>query len=168
MTISLLSRALPFSFLILPYVIPKSWGIIYKHPHDTHHAYTTMFRTISTISALLHLKSWLIALFNNTPETIYYRHSLLHPFKEEHLSALNRSSTALSRVFGAILEHPATGSVGTDVLFSGLSLGVWAAIRGLDPQEMLGSSVPFLPRTQKELESVSTNIKEEAEKPVKQ
>jgi len=160
MTVSLLSRALPFSFLALPYVIPESWGIVHDHPHDTH--------STSTISSLLHIKSSFLALFNNTPESTYYRHSLLHPFKEEHRSALNRGSTALSRVFGAALEHPAISAFGSDVLLSGLSLGIWAAIRGLDATDMLASSVPFLPQKAKELEDVSIDIKEEAEKAVTQ
>jgi hypothetical protein len=168
MTVSLLSRALPFSFLALPYVIPESWGVVHGHPHDSHSTYTTLFRTISTISTILHFKSSFLALSNNTPDSTYYRHSLLHPFKEEHRSALNRDSTALSRVFGAVLEHPAISAFGSDVLLSGLSLGIWAAIRGLDPIDMLGSSVPFLPQKQRELEDVSTSVKEEAEKAVKQ
>ncbi|KAE9379011.1 hypothetical protein N431DRAFT_396960 [Stipitochalara longipes BDJ] len=166
MTVSLLSRALPFSFLALAYVIPENWGTVHIHPHDTHTTYTTLFRTISTISALLHFKSSFFAVFHNTPESTYYRHSLLHPFKEEHRSALDRGSTALSRVFGAILEHPAISAFGGDVLLSGLSLGIWAAIRGLDPADMLGSSVLFLPQTSKGLEDVSTSVKEEAEKVV--
>lgn len=168
MTISVLSRALPFSFLILPYIIPESWGVIHTHPHDTHYTYTTLFRTISTLSTLLHFKSTAIALFSNTPDSTYYRHELLHPFKKEHRSALDRSSTAFGKVFGAILEHPAISAVGGDVLLSGLSLGVWAAVRGLEPSEMLGSSIPFLERTEKELENVSTSVKEEASKAVKQ
>jgi len=168
MTVSLLSRALPFLFLALPYLIPESWGTVNSHPHDTHTTYTTLFRTISTISTLLHFKSSFSAIFHNTPESTYYRHSLLHPFKEEYRSALNRGSTALSRVFGAISEHPAISAFGGDVLLSGLSLGIWAAIRGLDPADMLGSSVPFLPHKTKELEDVSTSIKEEAEKVIQQ
>lgn len=168
MTVSLLSRALPFSFLALPYVIPESWGIVHDHPHDAHSTYTTLFRTISTFSSLLHIKSSFLALFNNTPESTYYRHSLLHPFKEEHRSALNRGSTALSRVFGAVLEHPAISAFGSDVLLSGLSLGIWAAIRGLDAADMLASSVPLLPQKANELEDVSIGIKEEAEKAVTQ
>jgi len=167
-TISVLSRALPFSFLVLPFIIPKNWGTVHSHPHDSHSTYTTLFRTISTMSLLLHFKSSLLALFNNAPESTYYRHSLLHPFKEEHRSALNRSSTAFSRVFGAILEHPAISAAGFDIILSGLSLGIWAAIRGLDPQEMLGSSVPFTKRTPKELEDVSGGIKAGAEKSVQQ
>ena len=168
MTISVLSRALTFSFLALPFIIPEKWGTIHSHPHDSHRTYTILFRTISTMSLLLHFKSSFLALFNNTPESTYYRHSLLHPVKEEHRSALNRSSTAFSRVFGAVLEHPAISAAGSDVLLSGLSLGVWAAIRGLDPREILGSSVPFMEPAQKELENVSTSIKAEAEKAVQQ
>jgi len=168
MTVSVFSRILPFSFLILPYVIPESWGIVHSHPHDTHSSYTTLFRTISVIASLLHFKSSFLALFNNTPESTYYRHSLLRPFKEEHRSALDRSTTAFGRVFGAILEHPAISAIGADVLLSGLSLGLWAAIRGLDPQEMLGSSVPFLERTQKELEAASTSLTAETKKAAKQ
>ncbi|KAH8794060.1 hypothetical protein BGZ57DRAFT_937999 [Hyaloscypha finlandica] len=168
MIVSIISRALPFSFLALPYIIPETWGNVHRHPHDTHATYTTLFRSISTISSLLHVKSSFFALFHNTPESTYYRHSLLHPFEEEHRSALNRGSTALSRIFGAVLEHPAISAFGSDVLLSGLSLGIWAAIRGLDPADMLGSSVLFLPQKQKEPGAVSVSRKEETEKPVKQ
>ena len=71
-------------------------------------------------------------------------------------------------MFGAALEHPAISAFGSDVLLSGLSLGIWAAIRGLDATDMLASSVPFLPQKAKELEDVSIDIKEEAEKAVTQ
>jgi hypothetical protein len=113
MIVSSISRALPFSFLALPYIIPETWGNVHRHPHDTHATYTTLFRSISTISSLLHVKSSFFALFHNTPESTYYRHSLLHPFEEEHRSALNRGSTALSRIFGAVLEHPAISAFGS-------------------------------------------------------
>jgi hypothetical protein len=113
MIVSILSRALPFSFLALPYIIPVTWGHVHGHPHDTHATYTTLFRTISTISSLLHVKSSFFALFHNTPESTYYRHSLLHPFEGEYRSALNRGSTALSRIFGAVLEHPAISAFGS-------------------------------------------------------
>jgi hypothetical protein len=113
MTVSMLSRALPFSFLALLYIIPETWGNVHSRPHDTHATYTTLFRSISTISSLLHVKSSFFALFHNTPESTYYRHSLLHPFEEEHRSALNRGSTALSRIFGAVLEHPAISASGS-------------------------------------------------------
>lgn len=96
------------------------------------------------------------------PDSTYYRHSLLHPFKEEHRSAFNRSSTAVSRVFGAISEHPAVSATGWDVVLSGLSLGIWAAVRGLDIKEMLESSVPFLKPSKK----VISDVVEASEKAV--
>jgi hypothetical protein len=114
--------------------------------------YTTFFRSITFVAALLHFKSTALALFYNTPESYYYRHSLLHPFKKEHLSTINRGSTAVAKLFGAIREHPAVSAVGWDVVLSGLSLGVWAAVRGLDGKEILGSSIPFMSRTDKQLE----------------
>lgn len=118
---------------------------------------------MSAISTFLHLKSTFLALFYNTPDSTYYRHSILHPFKEEYRSTFDRSSTALSRVFGAIGEHPAVSAVGWDVLLSGLSLGIWAAIRGLDANELLLSSVPFMKPAEKAAEDTIIVIKEEAE-----
>jgi len=53
---------------------------------------------------------------------------------------LERSSTAVGKVLGAIGDHPAVSAVGWDVLLSGTSLGLWAADRGLDVQAILSSS----------------------------
>lgn len=56
---------------------------------------------------------------------------------------------------------------GWDVLLSGLSLGIWAAIRGLDVNDMLKSIVPsfeLLTKPAKEaLEDTSAALKEEVE-----
>jgi len=140
MTIAIVSRAATFSPLLLPYIVPQSWGTVHTHPHDSHSAYTGLFRTISIISFLLHGKSTVLALLLNTPDSYYHRHSLLHPFRQEHRSILERSSTAVGKVLGAIGDHPAVSAVGWDVLLSGLSVGLWAAIRGLDVQEILRST----------------------------
>lgn len=141
-TIALFSRLLPFSLLFLPYIIPTTWGTMNTHPHSAHSTYTTLFRTISVLSFLSHTKSTAMALFYNTPDA-YYRHSLLQPFKE-YRSPFDRGTTSFSRVFGAILEHPAVSGQGWDVILSGLSFGVWAAVRGLDPEVLLRSCVPFI------------------------
>lgn len=162
MAMTLLSRLLPFSFLALPYVIPEGWGTIHSHPHESYFIYSTLFRTISTLSAVLHLKSTFLALFY-TPDSTYYRHSLLHPFKEEHQSTFDRSAIALGRVFGAIGEHPAVSAVGWDVLLSGLSLGTWAAIRGLEANDMLTSSNPFMKPAAKEAKDDTLSIREDGE-----
>lgn len=162
MTVSLASRLIPFSFLVLPYVTPTAWGAVHTHPHSAQSTYTTLFRTISVISAALYLKSTVLALASNTPEKYSYRHSLLHPFQEERLSVLNRGSTAVGRLFGAIGEHPAVSAAGWDVILSGLSLGIWAGIRGLDAWEMLLSSMVFMKRTEKAVDDESeANVKQE-------
>ena len=51
-------------------------------------------------------------------------------------------------------------------MFSGLSLGIWAAIRGLEPKKMLSSSVPFMERVVPMAEEAENKIKLEDEKAV--
>lgn len=160
MTVSLLARSIPFTFLALPYIIPSNWGSVQTDPHASHHAYITLFRFIASFSALLHLKSTAIAIVFNAPESQYHRHSLLHPFETERRSTFIRGYTAVNRVIGAIREHPAVASVGWDVILSGFSLGVWAAIRGLEITDIMGASTPFLKRTETKLEDVAIAGKE--------
>jgi hypothetical protein len=139
-TVALTYRALSFAPLVLPYIAPESWGTVHVHPHNAHSAYTALFRTISVVSFLLHGKSTVLALLVNTSDSHHHRHSVLHPFKQEHRTILERSSTAVGKVLGAIGDHPAVSAVGWDVLLSGMSLGLWAANRGLDVQSILSSS----------------------------
>jgi len=170
--VSLLSGILPFCFLLLPYVVPAAWGTVANHPHDSQRTYTTLFQIISTLSAALHLKSTALAVFYNAPDSTYYRHSLLHPFKEEHRTTLGRGSTAIGRVLGAMGDHPAVGSVSWDVLLTGLSLGIWAATRGLDAMEMLRSSMILMSSSKKNpseglVNSESGDIKTKADNAVR-
>ena len=166
LTITTLSRTLPFLPLLIPYLVPQSWGSV-SHGHEAYSANISHFRTISTLSLLLHLKSTVLALVYNTPNEIYHNRTLLHPFNTTHRSAFNRGSTAIARLFGAVREHPAVGAVGCDVLLSGLSLGIWSGIRGLDAKTLLGLSIPFAPRPKAVVEAVDDtvdSIKMESEK----
>ncbi|RAL63382.1 hypothetical protein DID88_003806 [Monilinia fructigena] len=131
-TLALLSVSLPLAPLLLPYIIPEHWGTTYDHPHEAHPSYTKIFRVISIITSILHIRTTGLALLYNTPENHYYRHSLLRPLEKVHRSNKNRAFTAIERVLGAVGDHPAVGAVGYDVILSGLSLGTWAAVRGLD------------------------------------
>lgn len=140
LTVILAHRALAFTPLLLPYIVPESWGTLHTHPHNAHSAYTGLFRTVSILSTLLHWKSTLLALLLNTPDNHYHRHSLLHPFKQERRTLSERGSTAIGRVLGAIGDHPAVNAVGWDVILSGLSIGLWAATRGLDVESILAST----------------------------
>ena len=166
MSVTALSRLLPFLLLFLPYTLPSSFGSVLGNPHAAYNNDTKIFRTIATTSALLHLKSTALALFYNTPESHYYRHSLLHPFKEVHRSALDRGYTAVSRLFGAINEHPTVSAVGWDVLLSGLSLGIWAAMRGLEAKKMLSSVTLFMQRVEPVVEKISDKVKIEEKKAI--
>lgn len=98
------------------------------------------------------------ALLYNAPDNHHYRHSLLHPLEKVHRSDTNRVFTAVERVLGAITDHPAVGSAGYDVILSGLSLGAWAAVRGLDGFEILRVVIPWIKKSKS-----GVKIKEEAE-----
>jgi hypothetical protein len=133
MFMTLLSAVLPYLSLTFPYVLPQSWGKVRTVPSDATAAHTKLFRLASILSFLVHGGSTLSALLSNDPGPSYHRHSLRHPHKIEHRGPWERSSTSFGRVLGAIGDHPVVGMVGWDVLLSGLSIGLWAAARGLDP-----------------------------------
>lgn len=146
MTLTLLSRALPFLIHLLPYIVPFSWGTVHANSHSLQSASKTVFLAVSTVSFLLYARSTAVALFYNIPDRNYHRYDLLHPFQESRRSPLDRGSTAVGNLFGALAEHPAVGAVGWDVLLTALSLGTWAATRGLDAGKMLESSILFVRR----------------------
>ncbi|KAB8302218.1 hypothetical protein EYC80_005663 [Monilinia laxa] len=158
-TVALLSVSLPFAPLLLPYIIPEHWGTTHDHPHEAHPSYTKIFRVISIISSILHIRTTGLALLYNTPENHYYRHSLLRPLEKVHRSNKNRAFTAIERVLGAVGDHPAVGAVGYDVILSELSLGTWAAVRGLDGNEILRVVVPWMNKVGK----AGAEVKEELE-----
>lgn len=163
MTVALVYRGVSFAPLVLPYMVPESWGTVHTHPHNTFSAYTALFKAISIVSIILHGTSTVLAFFPNTLDSYYYRHSLLYPFKRERRIVSERSLTAIGKVLGAIGDHPAVGAVGWDVLISGLSVGVWAASRGLDVRAILSSSgLPFDVKPKAAMEA-ATDIKSMAE-----
>lgn len=127
--------------LIIPYIVPLSWGTLHSRPHEAYTTYTRLFSIVSWLSILLHIKSSAFAIGYNTPDRDYYRHSRLLnvPYKKEHRSPFDRGSAAFGKLFGAVWEHYAIGAAGWDVILSGLSLGVWAATRNLDPVDMVRS-----------------------------
>ena len=67
----------------------------------------------------------------------YHRHAILHPFRDTHRSGSSRAFEALETLYGAIGEHPAVSAVGVDAILSGLSLGIWAVVKGLDGWEVM-------------------------------
>lgn len=139
----LLTRGSTFLPLILPKIVPVKWGKVHVHPHDTYSSLTTLFRFVSTVSFLLYFKATTTALLYNVPNSHYHRHSVLIPWDVEERSTWERSTTAVGKVIGSISDHPAVTAVGYDVLISGLSLGLWAAFRATDFQDIAKSAIPF-------------------------
>lgn len=138
----LISRASTFLPLILPAVVPISWGTVQSRPHDAYGSFTTLFRTISAASFALQAKASLAGLFYNVPDSHYHRHSVFFPWDVEERTTWERSTTALGKVLGSISDHPAVQAVGWDALLCTLSLGIWAAVRATDVQDIIKSAIP--------------------------
>lgn len=83
-----------------------------------------------------------MGLIYNTPDSHYHRHSNFFPWDVEERSTWERSTTALGKVLGSISDHPVVQAVGWDVLLCTLSLGVWAAVRATDVQDIIKSATP--------------------------
>ena len=141
----LITRGSTFLPLLLPKVVPVSWGTVHPHPHDAYSSISKMFRFVSAISFILHFKATFVALVYNAPNTHYHRHSILFPWDVEERSTWERSTTSFVKVISSINDHPVVNAVGYDVLASALSLGIWAAVRAANVQDIIMSCIPSLP-----------------------
>lgn len=137
------SRALTFAPLLLQTIAPTSWGAVHTHHHDASAAFTDLFRFMSLISAVLHSTATFTGLKYNIPHAHYHRHSKLLPWDIEERSKWERTTTAVGKLLGATSDHPVVAAVGYDVLLSGLSTGLWAAVRSLRAGDILSSVVPL-------------------------
>lgn len=140
------SRAMLLAPLVLPYIVPQSWGTLHAHPHQAYKEYSILFRYASLASLVLHGKSTIIGLAYNAPNEHYHRHSIHLPFDVEKRSSWERTTSAFGRILGATSDHPLVSGAGADVLLSAISLGLWAAVRATDLQDILTSAVPFYRR----------------------
>ena len=158
--------ALTFSTILLPFSIRTAeFALILLIPHlalfyvvlpanllpsgygsstNSTRTYGAVYRFVAIVSVLLHLKQTVLALLNNDPGAYDHRHShylanLRLPHKR-HRSGLERSGSAVSRVLGALQDHPAVSSVGWDVLMCAVSLVAWSVIRGIDIRKLLSAA----------------------------
>ncbi|KAI2612106.1 uncharacterized protein GGS25DRAFT_106215 [Hypoxylon fragiforme] len=164
----LLTRASTFLPLILPRIAPMSWGTVHYRPHNSYYSFTVIFRTISFVSFVLHMKSSIMGLTYNIPNSHYHRHSAILPWDVEERTAFERGTTAFGKVLGSIMDHPAVEAVGWDVLICTLSIGLWAGVRAIDVQDIIESSIPIYasrhkPQELVEDEATKTPIKIEPE-----
>ncbi|KAI0512631.1 hypothetical protein F5B22DRAFT_614665 [Xylaria bambusicola] len=141
--VAFVARASTFLPILLPKLIPVHWGSIQQHPHGAYESLTKLFRFLSAASFALHMKTSIVALLSNQPNLHYHRHSALFPWDVEERSRWERGTSALGKVLGSAFEHPVVASVAWDVVQCALSLGFWAAIRGINAHDMLISSIPY-------------------------
>ncbi|KAL2133390.1 hypothetical protein VTI74DRAFT_2433 [Chaetomium olivicolor] len=138
-----LTRLLTLAPVMLPNIVPTSWGIVYSDPRDAYPSITKLFRTISAMTGLLHVKTTLSALLYNLPGSYKHRHSIKIPLDIEKRSKWERTATAIEKVLGSMTDHPVVSAAGKDVLLSALTLGIWAAVRSADVGNMLRVAIPF-------------------------
>jgi hypothetical protein len=153
------SRLLLLAPLAFPYLAPESWGTIHAHPHQAYRKYASLFQLVSFGSFALHGKATAVGLAFNAPNAHHHRHMIPIPFDVKETPAWEQTTTAFGRILRATSDHPVVRGVGLDVMLSALSLGLWAAVRATDLQDILTSIVPFYHRaedkTQKALEDSS-------------
>lgn len=142
-TITTLSRILSFAPLILPTISPQSWGTVHPHPHAAYGVYTRLFRFMAVASGLLYAKSTAEAVLFNLPGAWKHRHSLRVPFDVQHRTNWERTTTAVGKVLGSMSDHPVVARVAVDVVLCAVGVGLWAAVRGVGVDEILGCAVPF-------------------------
>ncbi|KAI7779395.1 hypothetical protein LA080_000875 [Diaporthe eres] len=137
------ARGLTFAPLILQSLAPVSWGLIHPHPEKANSAFTDLFRLMSFLSLVLHGTATFNGLRYNLPNSHYHRHSKFLSWDVEERSKWERARTASGKLLGSMADHPVVAAVGYDVLLSGLSIGVWAAVRSLRASHVLTSAVPL-------------------------
>ncbi|KAK7940832.1 uncharacterized protein PG986_013219 [Apiospora aurea] len=141
--VAMIARLATFLPLLLPKVVPDSWGTVHLHPHNSYSSFTTLFRFLSAASFFLHAKATFYGLSYNLPNSHYHRHSRFIPWDVEERSAWERGSSSVGKVLGSISDHPVVAAVGWDTLICAVSLGVWAAVRATDVQAIIKSAVPY-------------------------
>lgn len=142
-TVALVARLSTFLPLIIPKIVPVSWGTVHPHPHNAYSSFTTLFRIVSFASFALHIKATFFGLRYNLPDSHYHRHSKYLPWDIEERSTWEQSTTAIGKVLGSTNDHPVVAAVGWDVLLCALSLGFWTAIRATDVERIIMSTVPY-------------------------
>ncbi|KAL0930813.1 uncharacterized protein CTRU02_213548 [Colletotrichum truncatum] len=143
-SVAIFERILTFAPLIVPVVVPVSWGAVFSDYHETYGVVIDLFRFLSTASFVFHVKGTALGLSYNAPDAHYHRHSRFFPFDKESRSTWERTTTALGKVLGSASDHPVVAAVASDVLLSGVSQGLWAATRVLDVNDILASSTPLV------------------------
>ncbi|KAI9838094.1 MAG: hypothetical protein M1819_006250 [Sarea resinae] len=122
-----LCRALPFLSLLYPYIIS---------PSTSQFNTSTLSKTISCVSLLLHLKSTLFGLTAPLPSE-HHLDFLPDALTPQRYQQHHSTASAASQLLSAPSQNTALRTLAHDVLLATISLVLWAGLRGLDPVAML-------------------------------
>ncbi|KAK2014742.1 hypothetical protein LZ32DRAFT_555654 [Colletotrichum eremochloae] len=162
--IAVVGRILSFAPVVIPSVVPASWGRVYNNPHEAYGIFIELFRFVSMASFVFHARQTGLGLLYNTPNAHFHRHSRFLTFDKGQRSTWERTTTAIGKVLGSASDHPVVAAVAWDVLLSGASQGLWAATRALDVNDILASATPFVHKDLSMAQS-PPRLLEEADKP---
>lgn len=125
---------------------PQRWSQSNADVHAARRSYKRIFNVLAATSCVLYAINTWIALLRFSPRDYYYRYSFVwNMYTQEQRPVLEMLGTAVSRLVRTLGEHPVVSALGCDVLLSGLTLSVWAAVRGVDITAVLSCSVaPWL------------------------
>jgi len=119
-------------------LLPARFGRTHSTIHHAHQSSHSVFSTCSLIAFVLHVTSTATALLANAPQPNADRHFYDHLWSSTPaLTTSARLRRSAVKVLGALADHPLVSKIGWDVLFSGLTLFVWAGVRGLNVSDML-------------------------------
>lgn len=116
---------------------------MHPHPHAAYGVYARLFRLAAAAAGLLHVKASAAAVLSNLPGAWRHRHSLRVPLDVQRRTNWERATTAAGKVLGSMGDHPAVAAAAADVVLCAAGLGLWAAVRGVGVDEILGCAVPF-------------------------
>ncbi|KAL2688783.1 hypothetical protein IWX47DRAFT_595007 [Phyllosticta citricarpa] len=126
--------------------LPQSLRKNHENRHASRHSDSTIYRALATVSLgfFIHRTFWGGML--RTHDRVRRSYDFIwntHPYEQR--SMLSKLGLTVSKLLEAISDEPIISAVGWDVVLTGFTLCLWAAVRNLDVSEMLRSVLP-LPR----------------------
>ncbi|KAK5664268.1 hypothetical protein OQA88_486 [Cercophora sp. LCS_1] len=127
-----LAKGLQFAPLLLPTIVPTSWGVASREPRGSCEIIAGIFKMMSLTSEFARFYSTIKAISHSPPEHWIHRHSIGIPFDTEKRLAWERTALWVDKIFEVVTDHPVLTGIGCDIALSGLSLAIWAAARVTD------------------------------------
>ncbi|KAF2087157.1 hypothetical protein K490DRAFT_57224 [Saccharata proteae CBS 121410] len=140
-------------------IIPLSWGTDGENKRGMHRTYTSLYRMIAGFTLAHYVYRTIVALYVNSPSSQSTKYNFVWNMQQGYeRTAIEMIVFAADRVLNAISHEPVISAAGWDVLLSGFSLCIWAAVRSLNPSEMLNSIVPGKGNSGAEDETVTGSV----------